>query len=204
MKKTILITILSGVVASGAQAAVLYDQYSTGGGLWTVDTDAAVDTFTNNFDNGGWNGTRYWYGMAGGSLQTTITESVEFAAVAGSEFDLSSITWNNYIFGQTAGTAEVDVEAFVNGNSLGTQTFNAFGSQTWDASGLDNVSSVTVSFEITETGSGAVSFFELGPNNAAGNGLLIEGSVVTVAVPEPSSTALIGLAGVGFLLRRRR
>ncbi|SHK10010.1 PEP-CTERM protein-sorting domain-containing protein/MYXO-CTERM domain-containing protein [Rubritalea squalenifaciens DSM 18772] len=44
-------------------------------------------------------------------------------------------------------------------------------------------------------------------STAGGNRYLLDDVVVTystAAVPEPSSTALIGLAGLGFILRRRR
>ncbi|GAA5497056.1 hypothetical protein Rhal01_03244 [Rubritalea halochordaticola] len=64
---------------------------------------------------------------------------------------------------------------------------------------IDGVSQGTISHDVT-----GLNTLVMGIEATSGTSSVDIGSVNFVAVPEPSSTALIGLAGIGFILRRRR
>ncbi|GAA5496064.1 hypothetical protein Rhal01_02245 [Rubritalea halochordaticola] len=213
MNKTTLIALAALACVSNSQAAIIYQMLpNTTNGQWDYNNDASVSTFTNEFDNGAFNGggNRYFYGSAGAdAVRDAYSEG--FSLSSGThQYNLSTLSWGGYVWTNPSPSTtgdHIDIEAIINGVSLGVQSTPSatnFGmTLTWDASAITNASDLDVSFIITEVagigGNGDVINLEIVGGR---NGITLEGEAL--AVPEPSSSALISLASLGLLLRRRR
>lgn len=203
------------VFGSATQADVI-TQLQGSGGAFITNNDASVTSFTNGFDDGGGftAGNRYFYFFAGGDVFTAVDESIGFSSTT-HVYDLDDVTWDYIEFsgGDAADTGNTEVELFVNNISVGVQSTpttaaDSFeeGRLTWDLSSVAVGSSFDLRFNIAEAGGGDVSFFELANNDTAGDdfrdGLTVNGTIT--AVPEPTSFALLGIAGLFAVAKRRR
>lgn len=164
---------------------------------WSPGNVASGELNLQNWDLTGTAGTA---GTTGGTGDGTPDNWIEFSLTAGVGLvlDLDSIsisTWRN-------GGGAAEFYNFDYSTDGGTNWTN-FGGQQEETNAGDSTFR-TISF------SGDVQAEDLlirfaangGSGNIHINGITVEGSLA--AVPEPSSTALIGLAGLGFILRRRR
>lgn len=138
-------------------------------------------------------------------LDANTERGFSFQFTLDSAFDLTNL---NVISGHTNNTGNQD-QAFtsdlnfiISGGTLGSSisdfstenygTAPAYHSVNFDLTG-NTLGPGTYTISITQTNA-------TGGSYATFNGITLEGT----AVPEPSSTALIGLAGLGFILRRKR
>lgn len=128
-----------------------------------------------------------------GSFSFTLT------ADAGKTIDISSLTMSTYRNGSGAPS---QLQWFVTVDGGLEQEYGT--EQVGQTGGFD-----TDTFSEAITGASSVKF-EFRLDNATGNGnihfndIQVNGDIITAAVPEPSSTALLGLGGLALILRRRK
>ena len=127
---------------------------------------------------------------------------------AGIDFNLQRVLFNA---DQTDHTKSITVSI---SDIQGAVTFDGFvtvdrfdngGGDFWDVNGTE-VSAVGNNVALAAPISGDMVITATGPGGATGNTRLegFEASFTSVAVPEPSSTALLGLGGLALILRRRK
>jgi len=147
----------------------------------------------------------------GGSYLWEINASNDAGGTIGSDpgWDWLDITGSLDLSSLTAGGFTIDIDSLTSGNIAG----DAVGFDTWTKGSPGDVD---YSFTIATASSGITGFdadnFTLdssGFSNAPSWewGIVLSGSDLVLeayAVPEPSSTALIGLGGLALILRRKR
>jgi hypothetical protein len=203
------------VFGSATQADVIA-QLQGSEGAFITNNDASLTSFTNGFDDGlGFTaGNRYFYSFDGVNVFPAFDESIGFSSTT-HVYDLDDVTWDYIEFsgGGPADTGNTEVELFVNNVSVGIQSTPTTAGDnfedarlTWDLSSVAAGSSFDLRFNIAEAGGGDVSFFELVNNDVAGDefrdGLTVNGTIT--AIPEPTSFALLGIAGLFAVAKRRR
>lgn len=227
MTKKTLITLGAAVAMSAtSQAAVILDTGFTGvseagttasGFAWTSATGAAAAASTSLTFTGSASG--FISETAGtaeagepigvaGNIETAGSWSTSFTFTANDNYDLSSfdissysisgggahqgaphqVTWNLII--SDAGQIFTGINGAIEAGGAAAEAFSI------DTTGTSLVSGTTYTFDLT------VSSTDTGGNNIALNQLTLNGNVA--AVPEPSSTALLGLGGLALILRRRK
>jgi fibronectin-binding autotransporter adhesin len=128
---------------------------------------------------------------------------------AGSGWDWLDITGTLNLTNLGIGGFTIDIDSLTSGNAAG----NADGFDTWTKGAPGDVDYsfiiATVSGGVTDFSADKFSFDSSGFSNAPGwdwQIILSGGDLVleAYAVPEPSSTALLGLGGLALMLRRKR
>ena len=193
MKKLLTLLILIAVAASAhAQefANIVYGSKSTSGGALFFGTDsAAADSITIG----------YFSGVAANAAGTGFVQLEQ------------SSTWNTNLIGFNAGSSENTVVTAANGSdawlkiadgtNVGFINLDAWGTISGNPRG--NSTPTSLDFSIVGTHENAYTAYGL---NIASGGLAGTGYNITVAVPEPGTSALL----VGFMaftwvaIRRRK
>ena len=177
---------LIGSSASGAISGITSSDLLSGGSLRYENGGGAAGEL--NFKN-----FHITDAPGRGSYSFTLT------ADAGKEIDITSLTMSSY---RNGGGAPTQLQWFVTVDGgleqeYGTEQVGqtgAFATDTFSES-ISGASSVKFEFRLDNaTGNGNIHF----------NDIQINGDIVTAAVPEPSSTALLGLGGLALILRRRK
>ena len=196
MIKNILVAAAMGAVAFSAQANELsngsFESNSLGGseycyGCSATDWNASLLITANSsaWGNPSANdAAAFNLGTTVAGLQNTRTLSSDFTFVAGHTYEL---TWDD------AGRSGYDSQTYT--VSAGGVTFANFGTsagQAW--------SEHTETF--TATGAGALTF--AGHQTTDGTSFIDNVSVITTAVPEPTSLLMMAIGTLGLLAWRRR
>ena len=200
--KHVFSTLILCCLFSASAFAQIDTSFSTGDGFATGDTgftltdpnDAAFSAIFNSpgeivfFNNGQlYDGSNRAFAVDGGQTSSINFSSLADVIVSGRDSNGQTTGGASTTVpgGTVLGTAVVSIEAFdLGNNSLGTFNFTEGGFTTDSFIGVSRL-------ELTNTG-GAGSFALLGSINAQ-----------VSAVPEPGSAAILGLAGL-MLIRRKR
>lgn len=208
--------------ASAATLAQWVDSSLTAGGNWDgahsiLGADVTTTTSTNVGlgmrlrDNAGGNvpsGTGTWLLAVGGDTGSSATSTDDYwqfsaAAVSGKMLDLTSFSFN-YAAGNS-GTSSFTAYVSTDSGSSFTQLDDA------SLSPSGSALSSTINIDLTSIADTEAAIFRINISDGSGwagyhnsvQNVQLFGDV-TSAVPEPSTTALLGLGGIALILRRRK
>lgn len=192
----------SGLTADGPAVGTLIaaNQNATLGGITSSDLAGSGTLAYEDFNGAvGELNLRNFSGQSGTPGAANATGFLEFTltAAAGSTLNISDVVISAYRNGGGAAAnfqyqVSVDSAAFVNfGSPIAATAGGAgpLGFETLTFDGADIFGANTVAFRFTATN---------GDGNIHFNDIKVNG------VPEPSSTALLGLGGLALILRRRK
>ncbi|GAA5494936.1 PEP-CTERM protein-sorting domain-containing protein [Rubritalea squalenifaciens DSM 18772] len=231
LNKALIITAI-GLTAGTSQAAniILNGSFEntgtaitpdTVGAAWG-DTAAAADltdwTITQNntlgLSNGGASGPHF----SGNGSSVPFTYPTDGDTYLGTSGDGTSILtqsisgvgtgnltvsfdWAALIANGNSGTASITLDIFQGSDSSGSSIFSG------SVTSTDDVQDTWHSASFTPVFNNSTDIFvqlTIEDNMSAGQMAIDNLSIDVAAVPEPSSTALIGLVGIGFIFRRNR
>ncbi|MCP5537935.1 MAG: PEP-CTERM sorting domain-containing protein [Akkermansiaceae bacterium] len=211
-------------IVAGDVIAINFGTTATGNNAFTtVDT---ADTATTAFSGHALNG-----GVLRNTLGANIT-GVDFSITnmtGDNAGEAASAAETQWISNDSGGTGRItDGDAVIDGSgdrAYATLTFTGLDNAlTYDFSAVhsnnDNFSALwqevgnvsntqgpnlaSISFTgLSTDGSGKISFYMIRRNNIDGSHVAVDNITLT-AVPEPSTTALLGLGGLALILRRRK
>ncbi|WP_018970615.1 PEP-CTERM sorting domain-containing protein [Rubritalea marina] len=177
--------------------------FVSSGGVFTLDVlteNGAYSNGINNVDSGGAGvgiGGRFYASM--GRAQTTAVDTTQ-SFMTGTDYSLSFLHYraSNSPTGGRAVTAEI----FDDNGVLATATFAAVDINTsaetrvlnYTATGAE-LGNIQIRFTADDVAQSNDNFYSTAIDNI---------SLTATAVPEPASTALLGLGGLAFLMRRRK
>ncbi len=171
-----------------------------GGGTVDGVTIAFTNLQTGSFNNDG--GAANWGGTAADAYYELATDDIyfhndadaaDFSVTFGGLDDSLSYNLRSYtLIGNSGGTTYT----YSVSDGGGTQNYSGTNTSRWTAGTLEAAG--TVFSDLQTDGSGNITVTYSDPNALAMNAIVLE------AVPEPSTTALLGLGGFALILRRRR
>ena len=223
MKKTILTTSLLGLLTVASQAAVIITEDFASIGDWTfdVDSDSSGGNLTSTPVGGGTNGTNTSIHEDGAALgdpnEGTLTRT--FSTIGFNTITLDFSAFQGLGNGSEPGTFEgaesFDFAVNTGGGFVSLGGGPIAGRLSTGAAGTASAADVfTLTNEALGAGADNGSFdvkitIKTGYTDGVGTGgseeYILENLVVNgTAVPEPSSTALLGLGGLALILRRRK
>ena len=178
---------------AGTAAANLVDGSGLSGALGSeVHTANLADSWVTT-DSSGAGGGADFFGPGG----IGATETVQLDFDLGGSFDLTATnTWGYSFFGTTNSATGITVSYSTDGTNFSAAENITLTSAARETNTLNALSATThVRFQFTDN---------LGAGNRVGLGEVQFDGVAVAAVPEPSSTALLGLGGLALILRRRK
>jgi hypothetical protein len=226
MKLITLTTLASiGLAATSANAATLLD-IDTSGTEWLITTSESAgsvsyngNTVTSTIDrngNGDVNQAPWSRGVVGGNAYGFTQYSVDGAGAGLAADSTGTWTFSNLAAGQydiatafqTAGGSSVryavnGAEVFVDQSTgPGAATGPTF-SGNYNSSRTNDIFFTMIGSSVAISEGGSITVTIDNSNNAAGSRSKMD-SVAITAVPEPTTTALLGLGGLALILLRRK
>jgi hypothetical protein len=134
--------------------------------------------------------------------QSTFTATMDFV------FDANGISTfdSDSRLGFSSSTIDIDVSAYTGGDAtfvlVDTDLFN--GSYASNGGGFGTINTITNTAVNSWGGGYDVTYDQSLFDGAPGDGFTGQITLTLTAVPEPSSTALLGLGGLAMMLRRKR
>lgn len=191
---TLAIACAVGSIASANAAISILDGFEGSLGNWSV--------------SGGLT-SLYTYGGSGTNWAPTGTGAVLIPSTNGEQ----ALTLTNALDLSTATTATISYD-WVNGSGASQPTrffiaqYSADGGSNWTNLGSQHNGNITSNSQTITTGLTANSLFRVVDLSAGGTqNMYLDNMLITsdaVAVPEPTTTALLGLGGLALILRRRK
>ncbi|GAA5497041.1 hypothetical protein Rhal01_03229 [Rubritalea halochordaticola] len=205
LKVTLLTSLIAAATASSLCAATTIVDFSSDISAVSTFGNWSSSRITNDGDNGdGLNDGAANFGIPastgtgnGAIISSTL---VITSGMIGQE---ASATVLHYRTGPN-NFANVRLQLTLDGSTVGTETGNlSFSSGTATAPGVTSDSTTTYIVQAGDVGKTLGVQLQSSGTSGGGANFGVD-SVTFTAIPEPSSTALVGLAGLGFILRRRR
>lgn len=197
---------LSAICSASAATIVFEDQFANLSNWTTNGQVAAVsgDYFGAPIDTSGTSDHSDIHFDAEGNEITAVGQGfIAFNGAQAATDPANTISTDIAVLANNTYTVYFRHAAYTNGAQIITGTFSLGGdsSTTGPIAAVTSYDSESFSFTPTSSGLATLQFSDAGSNSF--NSDLFLDSVV-VAVPEPSSSALLGLAGLALMLRRRK
>jgi len=212
LKKSVLVAAMAAGMASVANAGLVIDLQATDSTVITAPGQVVhfniVATVTGSDADTTNEGLQTFQGNILGDPATTIGGN--FSTVSLSATFTNPPNSNAGTATDLNGDGNGDVSGIVGRDANGVAPGNSFivGTVTWTATKANSGSELlhwqVKTPGLSPTGNWQEDASPKGNTAATGAGSYTAGPGVTVAAPEPGSLALLGLGGLGLLLRRRR
>lgn len=192
--KALLLGVAMTVIATGANAAVLFDFSTATGNLGNthVYNSGALSITASGFSSSG-GGATALFGKANGGDENGV-------GLADDPSLENEITGTNFIQLDVS-HATASTYSFIMGSTTGAEGWDVFGS---NVAGVLGGSLLTGSDELTSHNlAGGFKYYDF---QAVGDGANVLLSSFTANVPEPATwiMMILGFGGVGFMMRRAR
>ncbi|BDS07591.1 hypothetical protein NT6N_26310 [Oceaniferula spumae] len=175
----------------------IISEYGTGSPAIRTDNNANRIGVNYNVETGGGRSWSTFFTITTTTVLDLTSFNVAYHAISGGGDDQVSATKNgDFTFTLYSGAGTGGAQLFTETKDNLAETSPALGAVAdYDLSGLSNLSAGTYTIKLqVEAGSEALG------NNWAMDNIELNAD----AVPEPSSTALLGLGGIALILRRRK